>query len=215
MSFGDLVVALLLAVFIYWGWDSGVAVNEESEDPAEGPGKAAVISTILLVLIYVVVTAAAQSFHGTASSPTKPTRKTSSARSERGVLGSGLDKLLIIAVLTSASASTQTTILPTARTTLSMAHWKAVTTLLARVHKRYLTPTVSTLGFGLLSIVITVVLLLLSSKRAGRLAHRDRLPDLLLLRLHRRRLRLVLPPRPDGKRAQLPAAGPRPADSAV
>ena len=64
MNFGDLVVALLLAVFIYWGWDSGVAVNEESEDPAEGPGKAAVISTILLVLIYVVVSAAAQSFHG-------------------------------------------------------------------------------------------------------------------------------------------------------
>ena len=67
MNFSDLVVALLLAVFIYWGWDSGVAVNEESEDPAEGPGKAAVISTILLVLIYVVVSAAAQSFHGTAS----------------------------------------------------------------------------------------------------------------------------------------------------
>ena len=64
MGFGDLVVALLLAIFIYWGWDSGVAVNEESEDPAEGPGKAAVVSTILLVLIYVVVTAAAQSFHG-------------------------------------------------------------------------------------------------------------------------------------------------------
>ena len=31
-------------------------------------------------------------------------------------MGSPLDKLLIIAVLTSASASTQTTILPTART---------------------------------------------------------------------------------------------------
>jgi amino acid transporter len=27
LKFGDLVVALLLAVFIYWGWDSGVAVN--------------------------------------------------------------------------------------------------------------------------------------------------------------------------------------------
>ena len=43
------------------------------------------------------------------------------------MLGERLNKLLIIAVLTSASASTQTTILPTARTTLSMAHWKAVT----------------------------------------------------------------------------------------
>jgi amino acid transporter len=78
-------------------------------------------------------------------------------------LGGTLNKLLIITVLTSASASTQTTILPTARTTLSMAHWKAVTSLLSRVHKRFLTPTVSTLGFGALSIAITVTLLLLSS----------------------------------------------------
>src|SRR5580704_11249678 len=162
MNFSDLVVALLLAVFIYWGWDSGVSVNEESEDPAEGPGKAAVVSTIVLVLIYVVVTAAAQSFHGTAFLTNEANQSDILNALGGGVLGSGLNKLLIIAVLTSASASTQTTILPTARTTLSMAHWKAVTSLLARVHKRYLTPTVSTLGFGLLSVAITVVLLLLS-----------------------------------------------------
>ncbi len=162
MSFGDLVVALLLAVFIYWGWDSGVAVNEESEDPAEGPGKAAVVSTILLLVIYVVVTAAAQSFHGTGFLTAEENQSDILFALGGGVLGSTLNKLLIIAVLTSASASTQTTILPTARTTLSMAHWKAVTALLSRVHKRYLTPTVSTLGFGLLSIIVTVVLLLLS-----------------------------------------------------
>jgi amino acid transporter len=163
MNFSDLVVALLLAVFIYWGWDSGVSVNEESENPAEGPGKAAVVSTILLVLIYVVVTAAAQSFHGTGFLTNEANQEDVLNALGSGVLGGTLDKLLIIAVLTSASASTQTTILPTARTTLSMAHWKAVTSLLSRVHKRYLTPTVSTLGFGLLSIVVTVVLLLLSN----------------------------------------------------
>jgi amino acid transporter len=163
MGFSDLVVALLLAVFIYWGWDSGVAVNEESEDPAEGPGKAAVVSTILLVLIYVIVTTAAQSFHGVGFLTNEANQEDVLNALGSGVLGSTLNKLLIVAVLTSASASTQTTILPTARTTLSMAHWKAVTNLLSRVHKRYLTPTVSTLGFGLLSIMITVALLLLSS----------------------------------------------------
>jgi amino acid transporter len=162
MNFSDLVVALLLAVFIYWGWDSGVAVNEESEDPAEGPGKAAVVSTILLVLIYVVVTAAAQSFHGVGFLVNEENQEDVLNALGAGVLGGTLNKLLIIAVLTSASASTQTTILPTARTTLSMAHWKAVTSLLSRVHKRYLTPTVSTLGFGALSIAITIALLLLS-----------------------------------------------------
>ncbi len=162
MNFGDLVVALLLAVFIYWGWDSGVSVNEESEDPAEGPGKAAVVSTIVLVLIYVVVSAAAQSFHGVGFLSNEANQEDILKALGTGVLGEPLNKLLIIAVLTSASASTQTTILPTARTTLSMAHWKAVTNLLARVHKRYLTPTVSTLGFGALAIAITIALLLLS-----------------------------------------------------
>jgi amino acid transporter len=163
VNFGDLLDAVLLGVFIYWGWDSGVAVNEESEDPAEGPGKAAVVSTLLLVLIYVLVTAAAQSFHGVGFLTNPNNQEDVLNALGKGVLGGTLDKLLIITVLTSASASTQTTILPTARTTLSMAHWKAVTSVLSRVHKRYLTPTVSTLGFGALSIVITVVLLELSS----------------------------------------------------
>jgi amino acid transporter len=160
MKASDLFVALLIGFFIYWGWDSGVAVNEESENPAEGPGKAAVVSTILLVVIYVIVTAAAQSFHGTQFLGDNESDVLNALGKE--VLGGTLNKLLIITVLTSASASTQTTILPTARTTLSMAHWKAVTSLLARVHKRFLTPTVSTIGFGALSIVFTVVILLLS-----------------------------------------------------
>jgi amino acid transporter len=160
MKFHDLVVAILLGVFIYWGWDSGVAVNEESENPAEGPGKAAVVSTLLLLVIYVVVSAGAQSFYGTSFLENNSEDVLSALG--KPVVGGILYKLLIIAVLTSASASTQTTILPTARTTLSMAHWKAVTALLSRVHRRYLTPTVSTLGFGLLSIAVTVPLLLLS-----------------------------------------------------
>ncbi len=160
MGFHDLVVAVLLGVFIYWGWDSGVAVNEESEDPSEGPGRAAVISTILLVVIYLIVSAGAQAYHGTGFLENNAEDVLSALG--KPVLGAILYKLLIISVLTSASASTQTTILPTARTTLSMAHWKAVTVLLARVHKRYLTPTVSTLGFGALAIAITVPLLLLS-----------------------------------------------------
>jgi amino acid transporter len=161
MKFHDLVVAILLGVFIYWGWDSGVAVNEESENPAEGPGKAAVVSTLLLLLIYVIVSAGAQSFYGTSFLENNSEDVLSALG--KPVVGGVLYKLLIIAVLTSASASTQTTILPTARTTLSMAHWKAVTALLSRIHKRYLTPTVSTLGFGVLSIIVTVVLLLLSA----------------------------------------------------
>ena len=51
-------------------------------------------------------------------------------------------------VLSSAAASTQTTILPTARTTLSMAVYKAMPPAFAKMHPRYLTPTVSTHRHG-------------------------------------------------------------------
>ena len=80
----------------------------------------------------------------------------------QGVLGSVGVRFLIVAVLTSAAASTQTTILPTARTTLSMAKWGAIPSAIGKVHPRFLTPTVSTWGFGILSVAVAVPLILIS-----------------------------------------------------
>jgi amino acid transporter len=152
-----LVDGLLLGIFIYWGWDSGVAVNEESRDRHRGPGKAAVVSTFLLLVIYVSVSAAAQAFHGTHFLGSNPNDVLNALG--KGVFGSGLDKLLVICVLTSASASTQTTILPTARTTLSMAKWNSIPAAFGRVHPRFLTPSFSTLLMGGLSVLWTIALL--------------------------------------------------------
>ena len=41
-----------------------MTVNEETEDPTEGPGRSAVVSTLILLAIYVVVSIAAQAVHG-------------------------------------------------------------------------------------------------------------------------------------------------------
>lgn len=71
--------------------------------------------------------------------------------------GSLAVKLLILMVISSATASTQTTILPTARTTLSMGVYKSIPDAFGHVHKRYLTPTVSTLAMGGMSVVLYVV----------------------------------------------------------
>ena len=35
-----MATATLIAVFIYWGWDTAVAVNEETKDPEKTPGRA-------------------------------------------------------------------------------------------------------------------------------------------------------------------------------
>lgn len=157
LSWGALIDGVLLGIFIYWGWDSGVAVNEESRDRNRGPGKAAVMATLILLLIYVSVSAAAQAFHGTAFLANNSDDVLNALGT--GVFGSTLDKLLIISVLTSASASTQTTILPTARTTLSMAKWDAIPEAFGRIHPRFFTPSFSTLLMGGLSIAWTIALL--------------------------------------------------------
>ena len=122
---------MLIAIFIYWGWDTAVTVNEESKDSRRGPGLAGVISTLILVGIYVVIAIAAQAFAG----PQVLVDNADDVLSVLGreVLGTPWDKLLIISVLTSAAASTQTTILPTARTALSMGAHKAAPAPLARV----------------------------------------------------------------------------------
>ena len=162
LSITQLTGGVLLGIFIYWGWDSGVAVNEESENPAEGPGRAAVLSTILLVLIYVVVSTAAQADAGT-NFLVNNQNDVLSGLGHR-VFGSGvLQKLLLFSVLTSASASTQTTILPTARTTISMANWGALPKIFGRVHPRFQTPSVSTVAMGAVSIIWTVGLLVLDT----------------------------------------------------
>ena len=137
---------MLLAVFIYWGWDTTATVNEETEDPSEAPGRATVVSTLILLGIYLIVAVAAQAYAG----PDQLINNQEDVLSALGteVFGSPLDKILIIAVLTSAAASTQTTILPTARTTLSMARARSRAAGLGKVHPRFLTPHVSTIWMG-------------------------------------------------------------------
>ena len=159
-SIDGLVAGLLVAVFIYWGWDSTVCVNEETTDSGSTPGKAAIASTVILVGIYVLVATAAIAFAGTAAIENDESGDALGLLAG-DVLGS-LDKIVIIAVLTSAAASTQTTILPTARTSLSMARAGAMPESLGRVHPRFLTPHVSTILMGSFSIAWYVGLTLVS-----------------------------------------------------
>ena len=170
-SFQAFVGGLVLMLFIYWGWDTAVAVNEETEDKSRTPGRAAIISTVLLLITYVLVIFAAQSFAGIGTkgiglgnpdNASDVLNVLSSAVFGNSGFGTFLVKLLLLMVLSSAAASTQTTILPTARTTLSMAVYKALPKAFAKMHGKYLTPTVSTVAMGGISIALYVLMNYLS-----------------------------------------------------
>jgi amino acid transporter len=164
-------LGMLTALFIYWGWDTAVSVNEETRDKETAPGRAAITSTIVLLVIYVLVTVAAQSFAGIGQ---KGIGLNNSANDgdALSVLGSSvfgtkgfgfiLAGLLILMVLSSAAASTLTTILPTARTVLSMAAYRSIPAKFARIHAKYMTPTWSTVGMAAVSMVFYGVMTAIS-----------------------------------------------------
>jgi len=167
IGFSPLVSGVLLMLFIYWGWDTSVSINEETKDKHKTPGQAAIISTLLLLAIYFLVTLAAQSFAGigdTGIGLANPAHLTDvisvlgTAVFGSSAIGTFMAHLLILMVLTSAAASTQTTILPTARTALSMGAYKALPKSFANMHPRYLTPTVATLTMGGISLVMYAVM---------------------------------------------------------
>jgi amino acid transporter len=148
-----LIAALLIGVFIYWGWESAVNLTEETEDSRRAPGLAAIFSTVILVLTYVSVGTAVVAFGGLEALAEYDDDDAIFGVLAGDVLGSPLDKLVLLAVATSAIASTQTTILPASRTTLSMARSGAFPAVLARIHDRYRTPHVATALVALLAIL--------------------------------------------------------------
>ena len=152
-SGGALTGALLLGVFIYWGWESAVNLNEETEGSATAPGLAGLVSTVLLLVTYLGVATALVAWKGEAGAGAFDDNEAILSSYATGVLGSPLDSLVLLAVVVSALASTQTTILPASRTSLSMARAEAMPSALGEVSSRYFTPVVSTVVIGVLAVV--------------------------------------------------------------
>lgn len=158
-DYSGFIEAVLLALFIYWGWDACLALNEETRDPQRIPGRAAILSTAILLLTYVGVTVAAMAYAGVGSDGLGLGNEANAddvfLALKDDVMGP-LAIVLVIAVLVSAVSSTQTTILPTARGTLAMATYKALPRRFRSVHPRFQTPSFSTVMMGVVAIVYYV-----------------------------------------------------------
>jgi amino acid transporter len=162
----SIAAAIILCIFIYWGWDACLAVGEETKDPGRTPGIAAVITTMILVCTYVLVAYAVQSFagFGHVGIGLNNAMNTTDVLTVLGkpVAGSIAASLLLLTVSVSALSSTQTTILPTARGTLSMAVYEAIPKRFANVHPRYMTPAFGTIVMGLAALFFYLMLTFLS-----------------------------------------------------
>jgi amino acid transporter len=158
----SIAAAVILCIFIYWGWDACLAVGEETKQSDKTPGRAAVITTLILVVTYVLVAYAVQSFAGFGEEGIG-LNNPDNADDALTILGEPVGgalvaSLLLLTVSVSGLSSTQTTILPTARGTLSMAVYEAIPKRFSSVHPRYMTPAFGTIVMGITALAFYLVL---------------------------------------------------------
>lgn len=152
LSSNQLMAGLLLGVFAYWGWDSALNLAEESRDRASAPGAAALTSTVILLITYVGTAVGVVGVSGLALSAEYADDPGLLGAVAHDVLGP-FSSLVVLSIITAGIGSTQSTILPQARTALSMASVGALPSVFGRVSQKTLTPRVGTWVIGLAAAV--------------------------------------------------------------
>ncbi|MEU8133649.1 APC family permease [Streptodolium elevatio] len=163
--------AVLLCLYIYWGWDALITVNEETTDKSRIPGQAAVISTLVLLATYLFTAFAAISFAGTGTEGLGlgSADNASDVLATLGspVVGESFAKVVELAVCVSAISALLTCVVGSSRATLSMSAHGALPKSFARVHPRFRTPTTGTVFFGAAAAATLAALTLLSEDFLG------------------------------------------------
>ena len=167
-SFSDFAAGVAVSIFVYWGWDTVLTLNEETdEDETKSPSTlAATILIILLVGLYTTIAAVTVGYAGVGNGPTGLGNADIS-----GNVFYALSKplmgwaavLLSLAVLCSSAASLQSTELSPARTLLAMGHYKAIPSKFAEIHPVFESPSFAILFSGLVAGIFYSVMRVISN----------------------------------------------------
>ncbi|RLP77579.1 APC family permease [Mycetocola tolaasinivorans] len=159
------IQAVLLAIFIYWGWDTCLSLAEETKNPRTTPGLAALLSTVVLLITYIGMTLLAMMHAGVGTTGIGLANPDGAEDVFYALRTDALGDwgwVLVFAVFVSALSTCQTTILPTARGTLAMGVYRGLPRAFAKITPKYSTPGFSTIFMGVVSIVFYVGMSLLS-----------------------------------------------------
>lgn len=164
-DFAALTAGLSLSIFMYWGWDAALTMNEETAGGPKVPGRAALTTLVVIVCAYLMTGIATLMVAGVGDTGLGLNTDDTNifAKLADPVMGSGLGTLLFVAVLASSVASLQTTFIPVARTALAMSAYEALPPAFSRVHPRYKTPGFATIVAGVVTGVFYTVMTLVST----------------------------------------------------
>jgi|GEM_PF-91109 len=150
-----LVAAMLLGVFAFWGWEASTNLAEECRNPSDG-GKAGFLSTLILLGTYTLVAVSVVFYLADTDFGSIEASELILIKMSGSVLGP-FSFLVLLAVATSALASTQLALVPGSRAVLSMARRGVLPAKLGLMHPRFKTPYVSLTLLALMAVGFYVV----------------------------------------------------------
>ncbi|GFE12488.1 putative amino acid permease [Streptomyces glebosus] len=145
---------MVLAVFFYWGWDAAFSVNEETRNSSDA-ARGGLIALVVMMGLFLIGALAFQRVMSTGellhNGPQALT-----------FLGGALApepwaSLPLAALMCSAFASLQSSVIPTARGALAMARDRTLGPVWQRVHPRYGSPAVGTLLIMAIAALLAVL----------------------------------------------------------
>lgn len=164
-SFSAFAAGLSLSIFIFWGWDVVLTMNEETKDPDRTPGRAAMVTVVIIVALYLLIAIGLMMFAGVGDGEFGLSNEGIAANVffalSDPILGP-LAFLVSLAVLASSAASLQSTFVGPARTLLAMGHYGALPKKFAEVSPRFFTPGFATVVSAVVASVFYAVMRLLS-----------------------------------------------------
>ncbi|WP_457948424.1 APC family permease [Pseudarthrobacter sp. alpha12b] len=153
-TFGQVAAGISLSIFVYWGWDVCLTVNEETANGKKTAGAAGTLTAVIVLAIYLLVSIATMMFAGVGDTG----NGLNNAENHENIFTALASPimgpfaiLMSLAVLSSSAASLQSTFMSPSRSLLAMAHYGALPEPFSRISRKFATPGFATIAAGVMS----------------------------------------------------------------
>jgi amino acid transporter len=152
-----LMGGILIACFMYSGWDASIYVNEETTDRANNPGKAALASVVMLALVYSLVTFAFQSVLSPGEMQAHAGNVLSAVSGR--LMHKPWDSVMALVVLTGTLATLQAAVVSAARVGLAMSRDRVMPKFFQRLSPGGAGPWAATLTMSAINLLLLALAL--------------------------------------------------------
>jgi amino acid transporter len=159
-----LMGGILIACFMYSGWDASIYVNEETTDRANNPGKAALASVVMLALVYSLATFAFQGVLSPAELQAHAGNVLSAVSGR--LMRTPWDSVMALVVLTGTLATLQAAVVSAARVGLAMSRDRVMPKFFQRLSAAG-SPWAATLAMSAINLLLLALALGTSSIAAA------------------------------------------------